>query len=88
MEKIIGRDGKNESSTVVDKDGQTIAKLGDERKKEKCDIRGNTENLKNAYISIEDERFYKHSGIDTKERHQQYFLILYILDHHHLEEVL
>ena len=33
MEKIIGRDGKNESSTVVDKDGQTIAKLGDERKK-------------------------------------------------------
>ncbi len=57
---------KNESSTVVDKDGQTIAKLGDERKKKNVTSEEIPKNLKNAYISIEDERFYKHSGVDTK----------------------
>ena len=57
---------KNESSTVVNKDGQTIAKLGDERKKKNVTSEEIPKNLKNAYISIEDERFYKHSGVDTK----------------------
>ena len=55
---------KNESSTVVDKDGQTIAKLGDERKKKNVTSEEIPKNLKNAYISIEDERFYEHKGVD------------------------
>lgn len=56
----------NENSLVVDSDGKTIAKLGSERKKIKVDLKNMPENLKNAYVSIEDERFYKHHGVDIR----------------------
>ena len=55
---------KNQNSTVLDSDGNIIAKLGSEKINE--NIYEIPNNLKNAYISIEDERFYKHHGIDTK----------------------
>ena len=56
----------NECSTVVDTDGNVIAELGSERKKIKVDLEDMPDNLKNAYVSIEDERFYNHSGVDIK----------------------
>ena len=56
----------NENSVVLDVDGNTIAKLGAERKNEKITLKDMPENLKKAYVSIEDERFYKHNGVDIK----------------------
>ena len=56
----------NESSIVVDKDGNTIAKLGDEKIKSNLDSNEIPKTLKNAYVAIEDERFYNHHGVDIK----------------------
>lgn len=56
----------NESSVVIDSNGNIIAELGGERKKIKVDSEDIPDNLKNAYVSIEDERFYNHSGVDIK----------------------
>lgn len=56
----------NECSVVLDTDGNIIAELGSERKKIKIDSEGIPDNLRNAYVAIEDERFYKHNGIDVK----------------------
>ena len=56
----------NKNSIVLDMDGNEIAKLGCERKNQTIALSELPDNLKNAYVSIEDERFYKHSGIDIK----------------------
>ena len=56
----------NENSVIVDSDGNVIAELGSERKKIKIENEEMPENLKNAYVSIEDERYYKHHGVDIK----------------------
>ena len=56
----------NENSIVVDSNGNTIAQLGSERKKIKIEPQDMPEMLENAYVSIEDERYYKHHGIDIK----------------------
>lgn len=56
----------NENSTVIDIDGNEIAKLGNEKKQKAISLEDMPDNLKNAYISIEDERFYSHIGIDIK----------------------
>ena len=56
----------NENSVVQDTDGVTIATLGSERKNKKISLSEMPENLKNAYVAIEDERFYKHHGVDIK----------------------
>ena len=56
----------NENSTIIDVNGNKIAKLGSERKQKKINISEIPANLKNAYVAIEDERFYKHQGVDIK----------------------
>ena len=56
----------NENSIVVDTDGETIAKLGVEQKKMTVDFEDIPDNLVNAYVAIEDERFYSHHGVDIK----------------------
>ena len=56
----------NENSVVVDTSGNQIAKLGSERKQIKVNYENMPANLKNAYVAIEDERFYKHQGVDIK----------------------
>lgn len=56
----------NENSTVMDIDGNQIAKLGCERKNLSVSLSDLPDNLKNAYVAIEDERFYQHGGIDIK----------------------
>ena len=57
----------NKMSVVLDKEGEVIAELGNEQKKlTPVDIEDMPENLVDAYVSIEDERFYSHHGIDIK----------------------
>ena len=55
-----------QNSVVLDSDGNEIAKLGCTRKNIPIKLNDVQDNLKNAYIAIEDERFYKHGGIDIK----------------------
>lgn len=57
---------KNENSRVLDTDGKEIAKLGSERKNKTIALADIPNNLKNAYVAIEDERFYSHNGVDIK----------------------
>lgn len=56
----------NENSIVLDIDGNEIAKLGCERKNLTIALSDMPNHLKNAYVAIEDERFYKHGGVDIK----------------------
>ena len=56
----------NENSVVVDTSGEVIATLGSEQKKLTVDFEDIPDNLVNAYVSIEDERFYSHHGIDIR----------------------
>lgn len=53
-------------STVYDSNKNVIAKIGNERIRERVEFSDIPENLINAYISIEDQRFYSHHGIDVK----------------------
>ncbi len=56
---------KNESSIVVTDDGTTkIAEIGCERIRENVTLDKIPNNLKNSYVAIEDQRYYKHHGID------------------------
>ena len=57
---------KNEHSVVIDKNGNIVETLGAEKKQSNVQLSEVPQNLKNAYIDIEDERFYKHKGVDTK----------------------
>lgn len=56
----------NTPSSVVDTNGKVIAQLGAEKIKEPVESNKIPQNLKNAYVSIEDQRFYKHHGVDIK----------------------
>ncbi|MBR3162802.1 MAG: penicillin-binding protein [Clostridia bacterium] len=56
----------NTPSSVIDTNGKVIAEIGAEKIKEPIEVNKIPTNLKNAYISIEDQRFYKHHGVDIK----------------------
>lgn len=56
----------NENSIVLDTNGNEIAKLGCGRKHQQISLSNIPDNLKNAYVAIEDERFYSHNGVDIK----------------------
>lgn len=56
----------NTGSIIVDSDGNTIATLGSEKIHKNISFQEMPDNLKNAYVAIEDERFYKHHGVDIK----------------------
>ena len=56
----------NSPSTVYDSNKKTIAQIGNERNRENVELSEIPEQLKNAYISIEDQRFYSHHGVDIK----------------------
>ncbi|MEI3394886.1 MAG: transglycosylase domain-containing protein [Clostridia bacterium] len=66
FKKLIKDMSVNENSIVIDSDGNTIAEIGSEKTKEKIKAEEIPSNLKNAYVAIEDERYYKHGGIDVK----------------------
>ncbi len=56
----------NQPSQVLDLEGETIAEIGSERNRQNVSFQQMPQNLKNAYVAIEDERFYKHFGVDIK----------------------
>ena len=57
---------KFENSVVKDIDGNTIAILSGDENREYISISEMAEYLPIAFVSIEDERFYEHSGVDVK----------------------
>ncbi len=54
----------DENSTVYDADGNLIATLSGGTKRKSITLEEMSEYLPKAYVAIEDERFYKHNGID------------------------
>lgn len=56
----------NTPSSIVDTNGKVIAQIGAEKIKEPVEGNVIPQNLKNAYVAIEDQRFYKHHGVDIK----------------------
>ena len=54
------------NSVVLDSNNNELAKIGEERKQIYKSQDKIPENLKNAYVSIEDQRFFKHHGVDMK----------------------
>lgn len=56
----------NINTTIYDKDGNEIASVAGDEKRKIVSISDMPQNLKDAFVSIEDERFYSHHGIDLK----------------------
>ncbi len=56
----------NKHSVVKDTSGNVIATLGEEKDKRIVSYEDMPKNLVNAYVAIEDERFYSHHGVDIK----------------------
>ena len=56
---------KYENSTVYDKDGNVIATLSGGTKRKIVSLSDMSEYLPKAFVAIEDERFYEHSGVDV-----------------------
>ena len=57
---------KYENSVVKDLDGNTIAILSGDENREYISISDMAKYLPVAFVSIEDERFYEHNGVDLK----------------------
>lgn len=57
---------QNEPSQILDSEGEVIAKIGSERNRQNVSFNQMPDELKQAYVAIEDERFYKHFGVDVK----------------------
>lgn len=56
----------NANTVIYDKNGKVIAELSGKENREIISYDEMTENLPNAFIAIEDERFYSHKGVDLK----------------------
>jgi len=54
------------NSVIVDTNGGNIANLSGDEKRKIITLEEMAEYLPKAYVAIEDERFYKHSGVDLK----------------------
>ena len=58
---------KGYTTTIVDSEGNPIQSLvGKDANREYVTLDKIPENLQNAFIAIEDERFRKHNGVDTQ----------------------
>lgn len=57
---------KMQNSIIYDKDGEVLHELAGEENRKIIPLSEMGEYLPKAYVAIEDERFYKHSGIDIK----------------------
>ena len=57
---------KHENSVVKDINGDIIAVLSGDENRKTIEISELPEYLPKAFVSIEDERFYEHSGVDIK----------------------
>ena len=66
FQKLAREMFNNSPSTIYNKNGDIVAKFGTERARSNLKYDDIPQNLINAYISIEDERYYSHFGIDIK----------------------
>ena len=57
---------KSIDTIIYDKDGVEIANVSGEEKRRTVTLSEIPQHLRDAYISIEDERFYSHKGVDVK----------------------
>ncbi len=57
---------KSIDTIIYDKDGVEIANVSGEEKRRTVTLSEMPQYLKDAYVSIEDERFYQHHGVDIK----------------------
>ena len=55
---------ENTPSQIVDINNNLITEIGSTKINKNVSLSSLPENLKDAYISIEDQRFYSHSGVD------------------------
>lgn len=54
----------SQNSTIVDEDGNEVDSIATNQYMEIVDYKDIPEDLKNAFVAVEDERFYKHPGLD------------------------
>ena len=54
------------NSVILDKSGTVIANLSGDEKRKVITLEDMADYLPKAYVAIEDERFYSHSGVDFK----------------------
>lgn len=54
----------SQNSTIVDEDGNELESIRTAEYREIIDYSQMPQDLKNAFVSVEDERFYEHMGID------------------------
>ena len=54
----------SQNSTIVDENGNEVDSIATSEYRQIVDYKEIPENLKNAFVAVEDERFYKHNGID------------------------
>ena len=66
FQKLAKEMFNNSPSTIFDVNNNEIAQIGIERNRENIDFENIPKQLIDAYVSIEDERFYKHHGVDIK----------------------
>ena len=57
---------KVSNSVIVDQNGTVLADLSGDEKRKIITLEEMADDLPDAYIAIEDERFYNHSGVDFK----------------------
>ena len=57
---------RNTPSIIYDSNNNVIASIGNERNRENIEYDKLPANLINAYISIEDQRYFSHHGVDIK----------------------
>lgn len=63
-----------EPSKLYDKDGKEMDDVATNEKRDVVEIKDVAQDLPNAFISIEDERFYSHKGVDV----QRVFGVIYL----------
>lgn len=56
----------NQNSEIYDRNGEHIATLAKDEKRKIINISEMSKYIPKAYIAIEDQRFYKHTGVDPK----------------------
>ena len=54
----------SQNSTIVDENGNEVDSIATSEYRQIVDYNEIPEDLKNAFVAVEDERFYKHNGID------------------------
>ena len=56
----------SQNSTIVDEDGNELDSIATNEYREIVDYNDIPDDLKHAFVAVEDERFYKHPGVDPQ----------------------